>query len=224
MTTEQLLRDRLDRLTDDVPTGPDLGTSIRGRPATAAYGARRAGPGRRRGGRRRRGRRPGAWSRTTPHTVVRDVPVASGPAPAADFVAGTDFDDTLAAVVAEHLPALPAPDDVYPSDSSTAGPIPDADFASAEDWQAAYTVDGHDVVLITSAAAEPFTCDSLKTTQVPGGQLCTQTYDSEGVTWHGTWLARPDGTSTGLLVGGPALDDTAVAALLQDPRVVFSGA
>ncbi len=56
-------------------------------------------------------------------------------------------------MVAGHLPSLPAPDDVYPSDSHTAGPMPDADFASAEDWQAAYTLaDGHGFLLMTALA------------------------------------------------------------------------
>ena len=54
-------------------------------------------------------------------TVRQDAPVAEAPAPASpgDFVPGTDIDEKLAAVVAAQLPALPAPDDVYPSDSHT---------------------------------------------------------------------------------------------------------
>ena len=43
--------------------------------------------------------------------------------------------------MAEHLPALPEPNDVYPSDSETAGPLPDDAFARATEWQAVYTAE-----------------------------------------------------------------------------------
>ena len=92
-------------------------------------------------------------------TVRQDAPVAEAPAPASpgDFVPGTDIDEKLAAVVAAQLPALSAPDDVYPSDSHTAGPIDDADWASAEDWQATYTLgSGHSFGMITGLPSEGF--------------------------------------------------------------------
>jgi hypothetical protein len=227
MTTEQIVRDQLDRATQDVVGGPDLEAAVRqgrsrrlrrrglaGLAAVAVLGVGAAGIN--------------ALVGDDSPTVVRDAPFAAGPAPADDFVPGTDIDETLATTIAEHLPALPEPDDVYPSDGHTAGPISDADFAQAEDWQATYTLDGQQVWLISSSAAEPFSCQKCDHTQVPGGTLYHQTYKSGGLTWHGTWVARPDGTSSGLLEsthGGPAaLDPAGVSALLQDARIAFSGA
>ena len=228
MTAEQLVRDQLDRATRDVPSSPDLETAVR------------------QGRRRRRQRRSriavaavavlglgavGLRIATADEgrTVVDDTPVAEAPAASApdDFVPGTDIDDGLAAVVAGHLPSLPAPDDVYPSDSHTAGPIPDANWAAAEDWQATYTVGDRQVLVMMSLPAEPFSCPGCERTTVPGGTLYEQSYRSGGLTWHGVWLARPDGTSAGVLEGAPgsaepSLDPDAVAALLRDPALRFS--
>ena len=174
----------------------------------------------------------GVWMATGDEgrTVVHDTPVAVAPATTApDFVPGTDIDEALAALVAGHLPSLPAPDDVYPSDSHTAGPIPDAGWASAEDWQATYTVGDRQVLVMMSLPAEPFSCTGCEETTVPGGTLYEQSYGSGGLTWHGVWLARPDGTTATVLEGAPgnaqpSLDPYAVAALLQDPALRFSAA
>ncbi|QIG43867.1 hypothetical protein G5V58_14785 [Nocardioides anomalus] len=122
-------------------------------------------------------------------------------------------------------PSLPTPDDVYPSDGQTAGPLPDADFAAAQDWQAAYTVGAEQVLVMVSSPAEPFACPQCVEQQVPGGTLHEQVYTSGGLTWRGVWLVRPDGFVTAVLDGAPrkgwTLDEAAVRTLLQDPRLVF---
>src|SRR4051794_3762817 len=147
MTVEQLLRDQLDRATHDVVGGPDLAASIRAgrrRRRTTRVGVSTAavvvlGLGAM-GAHALTGDDGGATAHDAPvaHAVA---PVAPAPAVPSDFVPGTDIDESMAAVVAEHLPALPAPDDVYPSDANTAGPLPDSEFARAQDWQASYTTE-----------------------------------------------------------------------------------
>ncbi len=181
MTAEQLVRDQLDRATRDVPGSPDLETAIRhgrrrrrmqrrGGAAIAAVavlgtrGRRRCGSStaddRAAGGRRRAGRRSARPGSRAERTRATSLP-------------GTDIDQALVAVVAAHLPSLPAPDDVYPSDSHTAGPMPDADFVKAEDWQAAYTLaGGHEFLLMTALASEgPFSCQGCEHHAVPGGEI-----------------------------------------------------
>ena len=107
--------------------------------------------------------------------VVHDAPVGA-PAPT-DFVPGTDVDTTMAAVVAEHLPGLPAPDDVYPSDVRHDGPMPDADFASATEWQAVYALPGGGRLLVLMGRpGEPFACDGCTAQEAEGGTVYVQTY------------------------------------------------
>ena len=164
--------------------------------------------------------------------MVRDAPVAAAPAPSApdDFVPGTEIDEALAAVVAGHLPSLPAPDDVYPSDRHTAGPMPDADFASAEDWQAAYTLpDGHGFLLMTALAEEgPFSCPDCEHDAVPGGAIYHQVTQQEDGQWqYGTWYVRDDGSLVGVFEYAPAegdraLSDADLEALAQDPGLTFA--
>ena len=243
MTAEQLVRDQLDRATRDVPNSPDLETAIR------------------QGRRRRLQRRGGAAIAAVAvlgigtvglriataddvQPVAHDAPVAEAPAlappaPSApeDFVAGTDIDEALVAVVAAHLPYLPAPDDVYPSDSHTAGPMPDADFAQAEDWQAAYTLGGgHEFLLMTALASEgPFSCQGCEHHAVPGGEIYRQVSQSlESGKWqYATWYVRGDGSTVGAFEYAPgqvgeqvpgdrALSDTDLEALVQDPRLSFT--
>jgi hypothetical protein len=238
MTTEQLVRDQLDRATRQVPAGPDLETIIR------------------RGRQQRRRRRGGlalaavavvglgavgvrvATAEDT-RTVVQETPVAHAPAPAGDFVPGTDIDEKLAAVVAQRLPALPPPDDVYPSDSHTAGPIPDADWSSAEDWQATYTENGNQVLLITGLPSEgPNGCEGCPSQQVPGGTVYTQPYSSIGqdgrTKWYfGAYFARDDGTFANaweiVVADGQKaaeadrhVSDADLTALVQDPGLTFA--
>ena len=161
---------------------------------------------------------------------------APGPAPT-DYVPGTDIDTRMADVIAEHLPSLPAPDDVYPSDSHTAGPLPDADFARAEDWQATYTLDGSELLVIASAPSEGgVACAGCAKQQVPGGTLYRQTFTSGGPDhWYfGVSFERPDGSAVSVYESLDAPDEqtgqerrrltgTDAAALVQDPRLVFTG-
>ena len=237
MTIEQLVRDQLDRATAQVPGGPDLGTSIRA------------------GRRRRRTTRTGlavavvavlglgalgvrTVAADDPPTVARDAPLADAPpAAAGGFVPDTQIDEKLASVVATHLPSLPAPDDVYPSDSHTAGPMPDADFAQAEDWQAAYTLgDGHRFLLMTALASEgPFDCPACVPEAAAGGTLFHETSQSaEDGTWQfAIWYVRDDGSLVGAfeyVAGevdqrsphGRVLSDADLEALTQDPGLTFA--
>jgi len=241
MTAEQLVRDQLDRATRVVPNSPDLETAIR------------------RGRRRRLQRRGGAAIAAMAvlgigtvglriamaddaQPVAHDAPGAEAPAVApapnapGDFVAGTDFDQALVAVVAAHLPSLPAPDDVYPSDSHTAGPMPDTDFAQAEDWQAAYTLaGGHEFLLMTALASEgPFSCQGCEHHAVQGGEIYREVSQSlESGKWqYATWYVRDDGSTVGAFEYAPgqvdepvpgdrALSDTDLETLVQDPRLSF---
>jgi hypothetical protein len=242
MTVEQLVRDQLDRATRHVPGGPDLEAAV----ST--------------GRRRRRNRRVGLVSgvvaaavvvglgpvgvralTTDEGSAVRDTPVADAPAaPAAaadagDYVPGTDFDETMAAVVAEHLSSLPAPDDVYPSDSHTAGPIPDADFARAEDWQATYTTDVGQALVISGLPVEigGWRCSDCDSKKVAGGTLYHQTYSTDGNTWwFGTFFVSDDGRFVNAFEAVDAPDEQTAAdrrlltdgdleSLVQDPRLGF---
>jgi hypothetical protein len=242
VTTEQIIRDQLERATRNVPRGPDLETAIRS-------------------GRRRRMLRRGGLAvaavavlglgatglhavtggdgGTVVHDQGRRAPLAAAPAAPTDFVPGTDIDEKLAAIVAQHLPALPAPDDVYPSDSHTAGPIDDADWASAEDWQAAYSENGNQVLLITGLPSEgPVECGGCPSHQVPGGTVYRDDSSSIGddgkTRWYfGTYFARDDGTFANAWEIVQADDEEAaaarrhvsnadLAALVQDPGLTFA--
>ena len=241
MTTEQIIRDQLDRATHDVVGGPDLAASIRD------------------GRRRRRTTRVGVAAAAVavlglgtagalvvsggdPGAVARDEP-AAGPAPAApapaapvDFVPGTDVDDSMAAVIAELLPSLPAPDDVYPSDGKTAGPIPDAEFASAQDWQATYTTDSGGVLVMMGSPDEidGWRCSNCNAHEVPGGTLYHETYstDDGGTWWFGTYFVGDDGHFVNAFesvqapdgqaaAGQRQLSDSDLEALVGDPRLTF---
>jgi hypothetical protein len=237
MTTEQIVRDQLDRATQHVQGGPNLEASIEQ-------------------GRRKRRQRHGALGLAAlavvgmgavgvrvvtgddSSTVRQDAPVAAAPAPASpgDFVPGTDIDEKLAAVVAAQLPALSPPDDVYPSDSHTAGPIDDAEWASAEDWQATYTLDsGNSFGMITGLPSEGFSCESCNPQTVPGGTIYHETSQNPdtGVWQFGTWLERPDGSYVGAFEYAPgdeggqpphdrALSDAALERFVQDPGLTFA--
>ena len=240
MTTEQIIRDQLDRATRDVPGGPDLETAIvsgrrrrlqrRGGLAVAAVAVLGLGA---------TGVHAmvGGDGKTVVHDGGRPVPMAGAPAGPTDYVPGTDIDQKLAAVIAQHLPTLPAPDDVYPSDRHTAGPMPDADWASADDWQATYTENGNEVLLITGTPSEgSLTCDG-DCHHVAGGTMFHQsssTVDQGTHRWYfGTFFYRPDGTFTNAWEIVNANDeataesqrhvtDTDLAALVQDPGLTFA--
>ncbi|WP_296606835.1 hypothetical protein [Nocardioides sp.] len=181
MITDSELREHFALATDDVPSGPDLETSIN--------------RGRRSRRRRRAGLLGGAVAGMIAAAAVAGIAlsgsgtgsdlVATDPAPsgAADFVSGTDHDQLVERTVARHLPSLPRPDDVYPSDWDHRGPMPDADFADATDWQAAYTVSPTEELLVLSGYAPPGEkadpgCPGGRTTS--GGIGCHRTPGPDG--------------------------------------------
>ena len=165
-------RTALDELTRDRPEGVDLSAVIDG-------------------GRRRRRVRRTAWggaalvvaaaAGSAGMVLTHDgrhtaVDVDSGPAaPGAayrDFVAGTDLDETMQAAVARHLPAVPAADDVYPSDWNTPGPIPDSEFTDATEWHAIYQVSGRERLTVIASQPIPHqpvtvNCDDLEQGDIP---------------------------------------------------------
>jgi hypothetical protein len=241
MTAEQLVRDQLDRATQHVPRGPDLERAVRA-------------------GRRRRGLRRGGVAVATvavlgvgaagvhtmtvedrtpvAHEQKHGTPVAGAPAGPTDYVPGTDIDATLAGVVAAQLPALPEPDDVYPSDSHTAGPIADTAWATAEDWQATYTENGNEVLLITGLPTEGPGCQACGNQTVPGGKLGHETSSSVGddgkTRWYfGSFFTRDDGTFANAweIVEAETQDaaeakrhvsDADLGTLVQDPGLTFA--
>lgn len=236
MSTEQVLRDHLDRATSDVRGGPDLETAVR--------------QGRRQRRQRRTGLAVGAVAvvatvgvgagvlravTTDDPTPVAVEPPAAAPPATSDFVPGTSIDSRMAEVVAEHLPALPPPDDVYPSDSRTAGPLPDEEFTRAEDWQAVYTVGGSELLVIMAAPSEAGPpCRGCEKTSVPGGTLYRQTFTSgdPGHWYFGVYLVREDGSAVNAFESLTApgeeagqaqrqVSDAELAALAQDPRLTF---
>jgi hypothetical protein len=242
MTLEQLVRDQLARATENVPGGPDLATSIRDgrrRRRTARVGVAAAavavlGLGAL-GAHALGGDNDAAVAHEAP---VADEPAPAVPAPAApvDFVPGTDVDDTMAAVVAEHLPSLPAPDDVYPSDSHTAGPIPDSEFARAQDWQAAYTTDTGGALVIMGLPEEVggWRCSDCDAKEVAGGTLYHETYSTDDgqIWWFGTYFVGDDGHFVNAFesvqapdeqtaAGQRKLSDTDLEALVEDTRLSF---
>jgi hypothetical protein len=175
MSSDTEIRQAYTRATDSAPAGPDLAEVL-------ALG---------RGARQRRTRLRVAGATGVAAAVVAAV-VAAGvlvprlsqsddvavvvpaaPPAATDFVAGTDVDETMAEVVASHLPALGQPRDVFPSDSDHNGPMPDADFARAEDWQAEYDHDGDlfRLMMVHPAAGPGYDCPSCTWSEVPGGRV-----------------------------------------------------
>ena len=145
----------------------------------------------------------------------------------------------MATVVAEHLSSLPAPDDVYPSDGQTAGPIPDADFGRAQDWQATYTTEVGQALVITGLPVElgGWRCRDCDTEKVAGGTLYRQTYSTDGTDgtltwWFGTYFVGDDGRFVNAFEAVVAPDvqsatdqrqltDSDMAGLVEDPRLRF---
>ena len=238
MTAEQTLRDQLAHATSDVLRLPDLEKAVRqGRRHRRHRGAVLALAAVVVMGGAAGGIRAATGNDVT--TAAQDPPTADAPAhaPATDFVAGTDIDSDMAGVIAQHLPSLPAPDDVYPSDGHTAGPLPDRDFARAEDWQATYTLKGSHLLVITSAPGEGgVQCQGCPEERVPGGTLYHQAFTSgDPDLWYfGVYFVRADGSSVNAFESLTApdertgsadrqLSDDDVVRLVRDPRLRFSG-
>lgn len=243
---ELALREHLDRQTTDVPGGPDLDRSVR--------------DGRRRRRNRALGTGAAALAVVAVLGTVGAVALAGDDAPApgraedraaaapsdptdptdpTDFVPGTDVDERFAALVAEVWPALPAPDDVYPSDADTAGPLPDAEVARATEWQAVYTpepgrevlvlmgfpVPGEDPTTICDGAGAP--AEDCRVEEEPAGSvLVTQLYRTDDGFTHFTTHVDDDGFRVSVLDTRPiperSLEDVRrVRDLVADPRFTF---
>ena len=238
MTVEQLVRDQLDRATQDVPDGPDLESVDPAGPAPPMNDGRR-------GHRRRAVLGVG--------TIGLRIAVADDAEPVAD--------DALVAGAPDLVPrrapprtscrdrrgpgdgrgrrrasaVLQAPDDVYPSDRHTAGPMPDADFVSAKEWQAAYTpAGGHGFVLMAALAGESLECDGCEQEAVAGGEMyreVSQSVESAGVPVRDVLRARrrlagrrdeSHRPGRGAGAGRPGALNTELEALVQDPGLTFA--
>ena len=237
MSSDTDIRHAYTRATDDASTGPDLAEVL-------ALG---------RGARRRRTRLRVAGATGVAAAVVaagvlvpRSMPgddvvvVPAGPPAAADFVAGTSTDEALVDAVAAHLPALGQPRDVFPSNVDHNGPMPDADFAAATDWQAEYDLPGGDffrLLVAHPAGGSAYECPSCTWSDVPGGRVDTQV--SQRLTADGSpaWrflvtFASDSGFTVVALeeVGAPTesaaeaartFTDDEMLALAQDPSLTF---
>ncbi len=119
------------------------------------------------------------------------TPVADAGANDGTFVSGTTIDTDLAAAVAAADPSLPDPRDVYPSDWNHDGPIPDADFANATEWQLVYDLAPKVQLLVyvgTTIPGQP----SVQ----PVGQVVTDHHgigDPMDEMWFQSMLQRADG-------------------------------
>ncbi|WP_374455756.1 hypothetical protein [Nocardioides sp.] len=236
MSTDTDLRRAYSRATDDASTGPDLGEVL-----ALGRGARR---------RRARLRLAGAAGLATavvaagvlaPRLTRSDDVVAPEPAPAAtDFVAGTDVDQTLMDVVAAHLPALGAPRDVFPSSTDHNGPMPDADFASATDWQAEYDLGGGGLFRLFvghPAGSSAYGCPDCAWSPVADGRTSTQISERLGTDGSARWrflvvFEADDGFLVSVLEEIPAASEGAAAQarsftdaqlleLARDDRLTF---
>jgi hypothetical protein len=164
MTIDQQVRDRFDRLTDGLLPQPDLAVAI------AA-------------GRRRRRLRTASYAVGSLAVVAFAasafvLPHPGGspePAPSPNatddgtFVPGTTIDTDLASAVAAADPSLPTPTDVYPSDWNHDGPLPDADFANATEWQLVYDLSPQSQLLVY--VSQPIPGEPADTTCPPGERV-----------------------------------------------------
>jgi hypothetical protein len=237
MSSDTDIRRAYSRVTDDASSGPDLAEVL----------------ARGRGARRRRTRLRVAGAAGVAAAVVAAgvlvprssgtddvVVVPAGPPAATDFVAGTTVDETMAEVVASHLPALGQPRDVFPSDTDHNGPMPDADFARAEDWQAEYDLPGGDLfrlLVAHPAGGSAYGCPSCTWSDVPGGRVSievSQRLATDGsVDWRflvtfasdsGFLVAALEEVGASTKSGAEAartFTDAELLALAQDPQLTF---
>jgi hypothetical protein len=236
MSSDTDIRRAYSRVTDDASSGPDLAEVL----------------ARGRGARRRRTRLRVAGATGVAATVVAagvlvprmmdadDVVAPAAPPVATDFVAGTTVDETMVEVVASHLPALGEPRDVFPSDTDHNGPMPDADFARAEDWQAEYDLPGGDLfrlLVAHPAGGSAYDCPSCTWSEVPGGRMNVQVSQRLATDGSVDWrflvtFASDSGFRVAALeeVGAPTqsgaeaartFTDADMLALAQDPQLTF---
>lgn len=196
MPIDERVRTELTAAAEDVPTGPDLATSLRA-------------------GRRQRTRRTATvvtasamavgsialaasmvpWAGSSKDTPSEPV-VADAPDTTPDFVPGTDIDEQMQQTISGHIALLGAADDVYAGDWKHDGPLPAADFAKATDWQASYTLGAHEQVLVVMGFPAPGEateqgCDTA-TAGGRGAPRCHQAAAGDGtVTSSGYTLLQP---------------------------------
>lgn len=200
MLVEDQLRSELSSATEVVPYGPDLATSLRA-------------------GRRLRRRRAAAtvtaatlavgsiavagtvipWSGQQPGGRFDDATTVERPA-APDYVAGTQLDETMQRVFTEYVPMVGQADDVYPSDWTRNGALPDSDFANATDWQARFSLGAHEEVLLVMGFPSPHEesfagCEGQDLVGAQGAPGCRETRVGDGTV-----------TTTGYSMQVPAAD------------------
>lgn len=184
MNLEEHTRTHLDDLTSDVVGGPDLATAIRN-------------------GRRRRRSRVSALAVSglavaavavgvTAHqlqqpTATVEVTPATQPPAYQDFVPGTDVDETIQATIASDLAGLTPASKVYPTDwndnaepdspaSEHGAGLPDSEALNATQWNAIYTVDPNEDLVVQISKAVPGwplrpSCSEISVS--PGQPTCT---------------------------------------------------
>lgn len=204
-TLEDLVRDRLDHATADVPTGPDLSATIsRGRRRRTLGHVRVVSCG----------LGVAALACGFAVGVVQHagpaVPAASSPS-AAGWVSGTSVDETLAQVVGDHVPHPGVVTALYPADWTGTAPLPDARAAQATEWQGHWQVTPAETLTVlmsqrpTDAPVGPPVCDGrvvAPTDIEPGGSLQVTTDSVRSAspsctatrTARGTLVLTHDGT------------------------------
>jgi hypothetical protein len=151
MNVEDRYRTTMEQLTDTPVGGPDLATSLaagrrhrRVRRTIVAGGAVAALTVATAGG---------AWLQR-PHAVTTPDSFATSPT-YHDFVPGTRIDEDFQATVAQYLPGLPDAGSVYPSDWNHDTALPDAQFENATDWEADYTLNPQEDLVVVMAKDVP---------------------------------------------------------------------
>lgn len=251
MSLEQHLRDQLDRATRDVVGGPDLATAVtdgrtgrrrrhlvRGGVAVAALAV---------GGVLAASVLPLGSDGSTPTAADPTSAASSSSSVDGGFVEGTDIDEMLERIVERHVPTLDRPDEVYPSDWESRGPMPDADHADATDWQATYTASTDEQLLVfmgypppdepTSSGCEGVRRSSgqpdCSSTRLPnGGSVTDDAYTTEGSYVFYTVYVSPSGFTVDALETVTAsswqqaadrrqLDYQILGELVTDPKLTF---
>ena len=239
MSSDTDIRRAYTRAMHDTPTGPDLAEVL-----TLGRGARRRRAGLRATGAMGLALAVGAAGVLVPRWATSEDRTATPPPAATDFVAGTTTDETMVNAVSAHLPGLRQPRDVFPSNADHNGPMPDADFAAATDWQAEYDVAGGGFFrLLLAHAEQPYVplCDDCLRTEVTGGRIGTDWSRSLADTdvdhpWTFRVVFQGDDGRIAIAtekVGGATLrsarqarvlTDAQLAALVQDPTLSFPDA
>ncbi|MGC4111178.1 MAG: hypothetical protein QM747_12300 [Nocardioides sp.] len=245
MNVDEQFRATLAAATEDVVGGPDLGRAVRaGRQRRRRHHAQVAGATLAVTGLVAGAAYQLGHARSHPQ-APDGTQVATAPA-YHDFVAGTQIDESLQATVAQHLPGLPAADDVYPSDWNTSGSIPDSAAANATEWHAVYQVSPDEKLTVVMSQPIPgqpasISCDQVEQADIAchrdvladGSVESVSGYLLGSTTYRFmTVLVTPDGFVTETLDDVDAgsvsaaradrqLTDSDLSALVRDPDLTF---